>query len=371
VQPHSLHTQFDAEVWICPIQYGIVCKGGGKGGSAQPPPQINPEQLAQAQTQSNVATALNQSQLNNINTTSPLGTTMFTYDPTTNRWSLNQNLNAQTQPIYNAQTSAIPGFIGQGQTLGGVGTGAALQAGQAIGSFNPNALPTSNQFPALTQQAQNAAYGAQTQYLDPQFSEAQSDLVQRLADQGISPNSPAYSRAMGDFNRQKQMAYQSAQDQAVAAGNAQEQALFQQGLQAYEAPVTAATGLGGIGGSLLGAGGATLGLPSTTAWAGQLPTFGGSPTTVTPTNVVGAAQVAANNAANAFAAQNTLNNQLFNGLGSLGSALGLTGSNGSLTSGLFSGLGSLFGGGAAADFGSSFLPSGLGALAGGLGVLGL
>lgn len=327
------------------------------GGSASPPPAVDPQKLAQAQTQSNIATALNQSQLNNINTTSPLGQTLFSYDPTTNRWTLNQNLNAQTQPIYNIQTGVMPGYIGRGLQFGAGGADTALQAAAAAQSFNPGAVPTSNELPSLVNQAQNAAYQAQTQYLDPQFAQGEEQLRQRLADQGIDQNSPAYSRAMGDFNRQKQQAYQSAQNAAVAAGNQQEQALFGQQLQAYEAPVTAATGLSGTAGSLFGTGLSTLGIPAQTAWAGQLPTFGGSPTTVTPTNVVGAQQVATQADAARFAAQNQLNNQLFNGLGSLGSALGsLTGSGGSGLSGLFGGLGSLLGLGGGSTAAASAIP---------------
>jgi hypothetical protein len=91
---------------------------------------------------------------------------------------------------------------------------------------------------------------------------------------------------------------------------------------------------------------ATLNPLSGFEWAGNLPTFGGSPTVVSPANVVGA-QNAANQAnLGRFAAANTLNNTLFNGVGTLGGAA-LSGNGG--LSGLLSGF--FGGGGTAADFG--------------------
>ena len=116
--------------------------------------------------------------------------------------------------------------------------------------------------------------------------------------------------------------------------------------QNWQNPYTALGSLAGTGTGITGSAAsnlATLNPLSGFEWAGQLPTFGGSPTAVAPANVVGAQQAA--NQANAarFAGANTLNNTLFNGLGTLGSsALSGTGAFGS--GGVFGGL---FGGGAA------------------------
>lgn len=376
--PNDLTTRFDAELWICPVQYGIVCKGGG----ASAPPPVDPVALAKAQTDSNIATAQTQSKLNNVNTYSPLGSSTFWYNPETGQYNLNQNLTPWTGKVFGAQVDTIPNLLEQGRLFTQNGVNASNAAGNATNYINPafnsgagpiqRNVPTD--FPAQVQAAQDAAYRSQTQYLDPQFSQARSNLAQQLADQGIGINNAAYDRATGNLARQQQQAYQGAQNAAVTAGNEEQARLFAEGLGAgqfsnqaqqqgfgqdltrWQAPINAATALSGIGAQNFGTGLSSLSAPSTLGWAGQLPTFGGSPTAIAPSNVVGAQQVASQAAQNQFAAQNTLNNQLFNGLGSLGSVLGgangLFGASGlfgggGLLSGLFSG-----GGGAASGLGS-------------------
>jgi hypothetical protein len=246
--------------------------------------------------------------------------------------------------------------------------------------------------------AENAAYNTQTRFLDPQFANKTGDLRQQLADEGIPVGSEAYSRAQDDLGRQSALAYGTARDAATSAGQAEQARLFgeqlsgrQQGAgeiqaggaftnsaeqqriadllagraqgsqelgtaanfrnataqQAWQDPLTALASIAGTGSGLYGSTAqdlATLNPLAQFEWAGAVPTFGGSPTAVSPANVVGAGQVGANSAANRFAASNMLNNQMFNGLGSLGGALGL--GNG--------GLGSLLGG-----IGGSGLSSGL------------
>jgi hypothetical protein len=230
--------------------------------------------------------------------------------------------------------------------------------------------PLSTNFPDQVAQAQNAAYNTQAGFLDPQFAEKKSDLTQQLADQGINPGSEAYDRAQGDLGRQSDLAYQQAKDAAVAAGNQEQQTLFgeslqgrQQGvneaLQQYQSPFNAIGSLAGSAGGLLGTGAgdlATLGGLGNFSWAGGVPTFGGSPTTVQPSNVVGAQQAANQGNYYRSAQGMALNNQLGSGLGSLATGLGgsnlLFGSQG--LSGLLGAnpqtglLGGLFGGGAGA-----------------------
>lgn len=669
-------SRLDLDCWICPTQYGIVAKSSGGGGA---PPAVDPVALANAQMSANIGTATAQSKLNNVNTTSPLGTTGFSFDPDTGRWTLNQAPNAQTQAIIDpqlqaaaTQAQAFSPAVGQAQQFGGAGTsllaqllqaiptnqGNTLQAGpiqSSLGSVGPyqtsvadvnpvqssldlstpghalssafgspsqnvqygiggqapiqsaldlstpghplsssiatpsqdiqygfgsgspiqgqvsNGSPIQNRvgfqdevntnFGDLSRQAQDAAYRTQAQYLDPQFKQQQADLEQRLADQGIGVNTDAYSRATGDFARARQGAYQSAQDAAVAAGNAEQNQLFGQSLaagqfgnqarlaggqftnaaqqqgqqqllqqgqfantaqqqrfaedtaraqlanqaqqqqfgqsaqqtqvanaaqlqaaqeaaqqgafanaaqqqgfgqglnlatlanqaqqqefgqlaqggafanaaqlqaaqeaaqqaqfgnQAQQQQYTQALGRGEFGnqgqllaqqqlaqqgafanaaqqqgfgqaqqqfqnplaylGALSGAAnqnfGTSLsgisGLSPQFGWAGNLPTFGGSPTSVSPANVVGAQQIASQAAQNRFADANTLNNQMFNGLGSLGSSLfggGSSGGTGGLLGGLFGSsglLGGLFSGGATDIAGEAGMESLLSAMA--------
>jgi len=83
----------------------------------------------------------------------------------------------------------------------------------------------------LNQQTQNALYKANTQYLDPQFNQQQAKIENQLANQGITRGSEAYNNAMLNFNNQKQQAYESARNQAIAGSTAAAQGMFGMGLQ--------------------------------------------------------------------------------------------------------------------------------------------
>jgi hypothetical protein len=83
----------------------------------------------------------------------------------------------------------------------------------------------------LNQQTQDALYKANTQYLDPQFAQSQSKMESQLANQGITRGSEAYNNAMLNFNNQKQQAYDSARNQAIAGSTAAAQGMFGMGLQ--------------------------------------------------------------------------------------------------------------------------------------------
>jgi len=83
----------------------------------------------------------------------------------------------------------------------------------------------------LNQQATDALYKANTQYLDPQFAQSQAKMESQLANQGITRGSEAYNNAMFNFNNQKQQAYTDARNQAIGQGTAAAQGLFGMGLQ--------------------------------------------------------------------------------------------------------------------------------------------
>ena len=97
---------------------------------------------------------------------------------------------------------------------------------------NANQLVRNIQDPnLLLQDTTNALYKANTQFLDPQFQRGQADLENKLANQGITPGSEAYNRAMQDFSNQKQQAYESARNQAIAGGMNAAQGMFGMNLQ--------------------------------------------------------------------------------------------------------------------------------------------
>lgn len=393
-----------------------------KKGGASTPPAVDPSLVAQSQAQANIAGANRQAEINNVRTTSPFGYSGFEEDPS-GRWNLSQSLSPQLQDIFNNATGLSRQLSGTAGNVADIAASPALAGGNLVtdayntwrgqlptGPVDTSSLPglrSSFDFSGLAQLptsgtdfsnevrgAQDAAYNTQARYLDPQFSEKESDLRQQLADQGIPVGTDAYSRASGDLARQKNFAYSGARDAATLAGNEEQARLFgenlssrqegvgerqsqgafnnqarQQGLNElitkWAEPLTALGQQAGIGNSILGGVvGNLTGLQpfSDFSFGNSVPTYGSQSTTVQPANVVGA-QNSANQAAIARASvAQGQNNQLFNGIGSLGGALGYgngglgrtLGIGGSGGGGLFSGLFGGSGGAGAGGFGSLF-----------------
>jgi hypothetical protein len=66
--------------------------------------------------------------------------------------------------------------------------------------------------------ATNAAYQQATQYLDPQWQQAEQAQRAQLLASGLNENSDAFNTAMSNFDLQKQKAYTDARDSAISAG---------------------------------------------------------------------------------------------------------------------------------------------------------
>jgi hypothetical protein len=361
------------------------------------PPAVNAGALLTQQGMANNSAAELQAGLNNTGVSGPLGNTFYTptsIDPGTGMnatWEQSQQLAPGPQNAFNNQATLagnLPAYAGQaagGAAAASVGGRNLLN--QGLSAYQPQlpgatanygglpALPTSTtDFSNEVNQAQNAAYNTQEAYLAPQQAEQQSAETQQLADQGLSPGSAAFNQAEGDLSRSQTFANQQAQNAAVAAGNQEQSTLFGENLQArqqgvneantlWSQPFQALQNTAGLGANLTAQGASELpGLGSlgNFTWAGGIPGQGGSNTTVTPPNY-GTLQSAANQGnQNAFAAGNTLNNQLFSQLGSLANGVGgsnlLFGSGGlsgalglSPSTGLLGSLGGLFGGGGVAN----------------------
>lgn len=78
--------------------------------------------------------------------------------------------------------------------------------------------------------AQKAAYGMQTQYLDPQYQQQQHDLENQLTQQGVTQNSDAWNKAMDQMTRQKTFDYNNAFNNSFSTGLAANNQLFNQDL---------------------------------------------------------------------------------------------------------------------------------------------
>lgn len=188
--------------------------------SSTPPPAPDPVAVANAQTGTNVGTAIAQGTLNNTNQVGPGGTTTFDKtggytDPTT----------GQFVPQFTKTTSLSPlgDQLLQGQQDLTNSIMPAIQAGgQNVGPLDitsgTNAATVRAGPQALNSDVSNAVYGQQAGFLNPQWNEQQRQLTDQLSRQGIPVGSDAYNNAMTNFNNSKTQAYQSAQDSATTQG---------------------------------------------------------------------------------------------------------------------------------------------------------
>jgi hypothetical protein len=90
-------------------------------------------------------------------------------------------------------------------------------------------IPGANDLSGFTEQAQQAAYNTQEQYLQPQIQQQQQQLDAQLRNEGAQPGSEAYNNAMENFNLQTQQEQQGAENAAVNQGLTEQQALYGEG----------------------------------------------------------------------------------------------------------------------------------------------
>lgn len=220
------------------------------GKSAPTPPKPpDPQDVARAQTSSNIGTAIANSFIGNADTTTPLGSVQYRqtgnerikidgkwYDIPT--WDVTQRLSSDQQRILNLQEMAQ-------QNLGQIAVQQSDKLGKHLGGFiDPNQLPDAvqqarnaptlqratnltpelqmsigdNDFSADRQRVEEAMYAR----LNPQLDRQRSAMESRLANQGVTQDSEAYRQAMDELNR-------GANDlrlQTVLAGGQEQSRLF-------------------------------------------------------------------------------------------------------------------------------------------------
>lgn len=263
------------------------------------PAAPDPTTTAQAQTASNQATALYNFGLANPNVTSPLGSDQFSVDtsnPDAPTVQQNITLSPEQQQLYDQNTQ---------QSIGLSNLAGQLQdkVGQAMNV--PSA--TSADFNTEAQNASDAYYKQQTQYLDPQYNQLQEQTNANLANEGITPGSEAYNNAQTNFNNQKQQAYSNAQENAILQGPQNAQQLFSLSSAAQMQPLNEFNAL-------------------RSQSQATLPTFGqANQVAAAPTNTAAITQQAYQNSLNPYNAQIAANNQTTGGLFGLGGSLGAAG----------------------------------------------
>ena len=186
------------------------------------PKAPDPVATAQAQSGMNRDTAITQQQLNMVNQVGPDGS--LTYDQTGSSRFRDSQGNWVETPTYTATTA-----LSDAQRAIKEQTDAAsLNLGTLAN--NQSAFLTdylSKPFEYNNQDAENWAYDLGAQRLDPRFAKDQETLRTQLIAQGIRPGTAAYESQMGQFEQNKNDAYnqlmltsrQQAYQEALTARN--------------------------------------------------------------------------------------------------------------------------------------------------------
>lgn len=220
--------------------------GGGSKPAAPPTPDYRGAAEATAASNREAATANTWSNRPTINT--PWGRQSWesqaSIDPATGQkvtsWTQNTTLNPMSQKALDSemamqvgrsdlansfmdrvrQSYANPIDYGSMQGWGKAYDGAGVNA-----NFNTSVMNNANQMrtsgiggSGMYQPVANSMYQQAASRLDPRFSDAQRTLDSRLAAQGISRNSNAFSRAQRDLAFQRNDAYNQAMNSAIQGG---------------------------------------------------------------------------------------------------------------------------------------------------------
>jgi hypothetical protein len=231
--------------------------------SPKPPPAPDPNVVAAAQTQQNKDTAIANAALNRIDQITPWGNLTYTQNGVDAngipKYTQTINLSPEQQKLMQSNDQIS-------QALANLGLNQLGTTSQTLGQpFNYNNAPSQvnnvgfnprdysrgvsygtiqndvdmSKVPELIggealdrdlQTQRDALYRQQAAFLDPQWKQDQSDLENKLVQQGIAQNSDAWNRAVGDFSRNKEFAYGNARNTAITGGGQEQSRLFNIGL---------------------------------------------------------------------------------------------------------------------------------------------
>jgi len=218
---------------------------------------------ANAQTGSNINTAIANANLNRVDQYSPYGSSTYTitgYNADgTPKYRQDTTLSTPTQGLVDTTIQNQQHQIDIGKNLlnsvdqqyskpidlSGINplqTSAGPAAQAQLGSYVTNvgngggdvqrSLGDWSNIPGVIQGAQDAAYKNQMAYLDPQFKNQSNDLQAQLAAQGITQGSAAYDRAQSELARNQTFSQQQAQNAAFNQGLQGGNTAFNMNLQA-------------------------------------------------------------------------------------------------------------------------------------------
>lgn len=175
------------------------------GSSPKQPPAPDYTGAAQATGASNLENTRLQAELNRADVNTPLGSQTWTMTGP-DQYRQDINLSPEQQKLFEQQqaTQQMMSATGQQQL-----TGAQDMLSKP---FDINAVGGGQQ------EIQDALYRRSTSMLDPQFQQREDAERTRLANQGFQTGTEGFDKAMGNFNRDREMSYGDARDRAIVGG---------------------------------------------------------------------------------------------------------------------------------------------------------
>lgn len=219
--------------------------------SPQAPAAPDPVTTAAAQTQSNIATANAQANLNHTNQNTPYGSQTWSSKPNadgTSSWTSDIKLSPEQQALLDSSNHISQSMADLGESQVGAVKNSLGQP------FNYNSAPSqttnvkpgdlahsidTSGVPALVggadlrktfEESQKAAYGMQTQYLDSDYGQREHDLENKLVQQGVLQGSDAWNRETQNLGQQRTFDYNNAFNNSFDKGQSAQAQIYNQGL---------------------------------------------------------------------------------------------------------------------------------------------
>lgn len=284
--------------------------------SPSPPPAPDPAATAAAQAAANKEAAQATARLNMLDVNSPYGTVRYTPTNDTQDGITRYQQTISLTPDQQKQLDAS-NTLGLSLTnLANAQTGRVATATNTPLDFSTlPAAPTADD--VARQRVEDALYQRATSRLDPQFQQDQQRLETQLVNQGFARGSDAYNKALDQFGRTRNDAYEQAREAAVADAGQEQSRLFglqtaarqnalNEALTQRELPINEVA-------TLLG-----------TSPGVQAPQFAQpASANVAPADITGPTALQYQGQLNAYNQQQASNNALMGGLFGLGGSLGL------------------------------------------------
>jgi hypothetical protein len=193
--------------------------------SSKAPAAPNPNAVISAQTGANADTARLNANLNRSDTYTPFGSVTF-QDLGNDRWQSQQTLSPGMQTLLDQQVNIGQGVNSAAQSrLNNLDNSPFSLQGidpyqSSIDMGGLMEMPGQESLDAYARNAEKSVYDRSATRLDDQFGRGEDQLRTRLANQGITQGSEAYSAAMKDFSYGRNDAYQGAETNAITQGSA-------------------------------------------------------------------------------------------------------------------------------------------------------